>query len=303
MAKMVSLPDNEKRHFDIGEQALQKGNYASAAAHFEKAYEADQSYAIAQPLGASLNGLKQFHESLNVMLPHYQAFMQTDADVQLMLDAWLGTLNFVMARGMLRHFDAVRRATFDRQIDAAEALALSSHGEQIASLVRKISHLGGFSRQEQQDLFSQIGILPKAALVEAAVPNLADQTVPVAMRVSLLDLLTSISYNQPVRYQAYDRIETLVPNELPGMAEEKSGPAILTQLQAALGDDDQELGTALVQMARVQIAFLYPDIDRLIPDPAAFVQAYLDHHQGKSTVFDQLFAWQTAETAKLSEQA
>jgi hypothetical protein len=77
----------------------------------------------------------------------------------------------------------------------------------------------------------------------------------------------------------------------------------LTQLQAALGDDDQELGTALVQMARVQIAFLYPDIDRLIPDPAAFVQAYLDHHQGKSTVFDQLFAWQTAETAKLSEQA
>ena len=84
-----------------------------------------------------MNGLKQFHESLNVMLPHYQAFMQTDADVQLMLDAWLGTLNFVMARGMLRHFDAVRRATFDRQIDAAEALALSSHGEQIASLVRK----------------------------------------------------------------------------------------------------------------------------------------------------------------------
>ena len=81
MAKMVSLPDNEKRHFDIGEQALQKGNYASAAAHFEKAYEADQSYAIAQPLAASLNGLKQFHESLNVMLPHYQAFMQTDADV------------------------------------------------------------------------------------------------------------------------------------------------------------------------------------------------------------------------------
>ncbi|EPD08894.1 TPR repeat-containing protein like ysoA, partial [Lacticaseibacillus paracasei subsp. paracasei Lpp48] len=139
MAKMVSLPDNEKRHFDIGEQALQKGNYASAAAHFEKAYEADQSYAIAQPLAASLNGLKQFHESLNVMLPHYQAFMQTDADVQLMLDAWLGTLNFVMARGMLRHFDVVRRATFDRQIDAAEALALSSRGEQIASLVRKIS--------------------------------------------------------------------------------------------------------------------------------------------------------------------
>ncbi|ETW68353.1 hypothetical protein N577_007130 [Lacticaseibacillus rhamnosus 2166] len=54
-------------------------------------------------------------------------------------------------------------------------------------------------------------------------------------------------------------------------------------------------------MARVQIAFLYPDISRLIPDQAAFVQAYLDHHQGKTTPFDDLFAWQAAETAKLSE--
>ena len=63
----------------------------------------------------------------------------------------------------------------------------------------------------------------------------------------------------------------------------------------------QELGQALVQMARVQIAFLYPDISRLIPDQAAFVQAYLDHHQGGTTPFDDLFAWQAAETAKLSE--
>ena len=34
MAKMVSLPDNEKRHFDIGEQALQKGNYAFGSGSF-----------------------------------------------------------------------------------------------------------------------------------------------------------------------------------------------------------------------------------------------------------------------------
>ena len=85
------------------------------------------------------------------------------------------------------------------------------------------------------------------------------------------------------------------------MADEPTGPQILDRLQKALGDDDQELGQALVQMARVQIAFLYPDISRLIPDQAAFVQAYLDHHQGKTTPFDDLFAWQAAETAKLSE--
>ncbi|OAU87753.1 hypothetical protein PZ06_05730 [Lacticaseibacillus rhamnosus] len=50
-----------------------------------------------------------------------------------------------------------------------------------------------------------------------------------------------------------------------------------------------------------RLPFLYPDISRLIPDQAAFVQAYLDHHQGKTTPFDDLFAWQAAETAKLSE--
>ncbi|OAU87823.1 TPR repeat-containing protein like ysoA, partial [Lacticaseibacillus rhamnosus] len=65
--------------------------------------------------------------------------------------------------------------------------------------------------------------------------------------------------------------------------------------------DDQELGQALIQMARVRLPFYYPDISRLIPDQAAFVQAYLDHHQGKTTAFDDLFAWQAAETAKLSE--
>lgn len=37
MTNMVSLPDNEQRHLTIGKQALQKGNYASAAAHLEKA--------------------------------------------------------------------------------------------------------------------------------------------------------------------------------------------------------------------------------------------------------------------------
>ena len=101
MAKMVSLPDNEKRHFDIGEQALQKGNYASAAAHFEKAYEADQSYAIAQPLAASLNGLKQFHESLNVMLPHYQAFMQTCCAILMRCGVLLLTDKLTLPRHLL----------------------------------------------------------------------------------------------------------------------------------------------------------------------------------------------------------
>lgn len=301
MTNMVSLPDNEQRHLTIGKQALQKGNYASAAAHLEKAYEAKQTFAIAQPLAASLNGLKQFHESLNVMLAHYQSFMQTDGDVQLVLDAWLGTLNFVMARTMLRQLDPIRRQRFRQQIEAAEALALNERGEQIAELVRKVSHLGGFSRQEQQDLFNQVGLLPKAQLIKAAVPDLTDESIPVAMRVSLLDLLTNVGYDQPVQYQAYDRVETIIPSELPGMADEPTGPQILDRLQKALGDDDQELGQALVQMARVQIAFLYPDISRLIPDQAAFVQAYLDHHQGKTTPFDDLFAWQAAETAKLSE--
>ncbi|MDG3061650.1 hypothetical protein KTT66_02330 [Lacticaseibacillus casei] len=301
MAKMVSLPDNENRHFVIGEKALQKGNFASAAAHLEKAYEVEQNFATARPLAASLNGLKQYHESLNVILPHYKTFLETDADTQLALDAWLGTLNFVMARTMLRELEPERRQHFLKQIEKAEEVVLKQRGEQIADLVRKLSHLGGFSRQEQQDLFSQIGLLPKAKLIEAAVPDLTDLSVPVAMRVSLLDLLTNVGYDQPVQYQAYDRQETLIPSELPGMAEEKAGPQILARLQDALGDDDQELGKALVQMARVQVAFLYPDIERLIPDQAAFVQAYLDHHQGKATNFDKLFAWQAAETAKLSE--
>lgn len=301
MAKMVSLPDNENRHFVIGEKALQKGNFASAAAHLEKAYEVEQNFAIARPLAASLNGLKQYHESLNVILAHYKTFLETDADTQLALDAWLGTLSFVMARTMLRELEPERRQHFLKQIEKAEAVVLKQRGEQIADLVRKLSHLGGFSRQEQQDLFSQIGLLPKAQLIEAAVPDLTDLSVPVAMRVSLLDLLTNDGYDQPVQYQAYDRQETLIPSELPGMAEETAGPQILARLQEALGDDDQELGKALIQMARVQVAFLYPDIERLIPDQAAFVQAYLDHHQGKATGFDKLFAWQAAETAKLSE--
>ena len=171
MTNMVSLPDNEQRHLTIGKQALQKGNYASAAAHLEKAYEATQTFAIAQPLAASLNGLKQFHESLNVMLAHYQSFMQTDGDVQLVLDAWLGTLNFVMARTMLRQLDPIRRQRFRQQIEAAEALALNERGEQIAELVRKVSHLGGFPGRSSRICLIRWGYCQKHNLSKRRFPT------------------------------------------------------------------------------------------------------------------------------------
>lgn len=304
MGKIVPLPDNASRHVEIGKQALANQNYASAAAHLDKAFAEAPTYVVARLLVPALNALHQEQAALPYLSRFMADFVADPAGSAVVFDTLLALPDYRFAWAVLPHLPEAQQAAMKTRVIDAEVADRTAHGPAITELAKRLRHLGGFAPHEQEELINSLGRLPRRELIAAASGNLVDPDVHPAVRISLLDALTAIGATEPVTILGYTGEQTVVPNALPGVMNDPTIAEVLHEVAVAAGDNDPELARATGEVLKFELGYLYPVIGDVIGDPATFAQAYL--HKDAATVTPtqrDLFAWLSAQTAKLMEMA
>ncbi|WP_179395321.1 hypothetical protein [Lacticaseibacillus absianus] len=304
MGKIVAMPNNGNRHLTIGLQALEDANYASAAAHLEKAFKLTPVFEVALPLTQALNGLHQPHEAVPYISQFMEDYLAAPEARTLLFETLLALPDYRFAWAVLHHVEPAAQPALQAQIEAAEATDLAANGEVIASLSRALRHLGGFDPHQQEQMINDIGRLPRAQMIEAARANLNDPDVHPAIRISILDALTAVGDDTPVAVTGYAQTGTVVPSALPGVLNDPTLLQVLNQVQLQVGLDDPELMRATVEVLRFELGYLYPFIAQVIPDPAHFAASYLNKAGAGVTAAEKtLFNWLTTQTAQLMNMA
>lgn len=304
MSKVVSLPDNASRHVEIGKQAMADGNYASAAAHFDKAFETAPTFAVAELLVPALNALHQQSAAMPYLSRFMNEFVAAPNGPTVIFDTLLALPDFRFAWAVLPHVPAPVQPELKTRLVDAEVTDRQTHGAVITDLAKRLRHLGGFAPHDQEELVHQLGRLPRRELIDAASANLADADVHPAVRVSLLDALTAVGADRPVKVLGYAGTSEVTPSGLPGVMNDPAIGAVLQAVATAVGKDDPELSRATMEVLKFELGYLYPNVKTLTGDPTAFAAAYLNK-AGAGVTKDQrqLFDWLAAQTAKLMEMA
>ena len=304
MAKIVPLPNNASRHLTLGVSALQKKNYASAVAHLEKAYKETPVFEVARPLVKSYVGLKQPSLALPYVSQYMEDFLSGDSTTNVLFDVLLALPDYRFAWAVLHHVDGRKQPDLTKRVADAEQADMAVHGDEIDQLAKKLRHLGGFDAHTQETMISDLGRLPKASMIAAAMPNLTDPDVHPAIRVSLLDALTAVGADEPVKVLGYQTEGAVVPSKLPGVMNDKTLLAVLNQVQLQIGLTDPELMRATVETLRFELGYLYPFIDQAVTDPKHFAASYLNKEGAGVTAEETaLFNWLGVQTLKRSELA
>lgn len=304
MGKIVPLPNQHTRHFELGAQALAAGNYPSAVAHLDKAFKQTPVFEVAQPLVNALVSAHQAEDALPYLSEFMEDFLGTSADVSLLYDALLAIPDFRFAWAVLHHVPVAAQPPLATRIQKAEAVARANEGAQLAEVARQVRHLGGLTPHAQEQLVQTIGQLPKPEMIEAVRPNLTDPDVHPAIRVSLLDALTAVGDDDPTAVLGFETEGTVVPADLTGVWNDPTQLAVLDAIQRAIGLDDPELMRATVETLRFELGYLYPFTAQAIPDPTHFAHSYLAKSAGTVTPGERaVFDWLTAQTAKLADMA
>ncbi|MFD1392921.1 hypothetical protein ACFQ3L_04855 [Lacticaseibacillus jixianensis] len=304
MAKVVPLPNNGSRHLTLGVSALQNKNYASAVAHLEKAYKQTPVFDVARPLVKAYVGLKQAKLAVPYISQYMEDFLAGERTTTVLFDVLLALPDYRFAWAVLHHVEGPLHQTLMARVEAAEAQDDAANAQELDDLAKKLRHLGGYDAHTQEQMIADLGRLPKARMIAAAVPNLTDPDVHPAIRVSLLDALTAVGADKPVSVSGYQTAGQVVPSKLPGVMNDPTLLAVLNQIQLQIGLTDPELMRATVETLRFELGYLYPFIDQAVADPKHFAASYLDKEGASVTPGERaLFNWLGEQTAKLSEMA
>ncbi len=303
MGKVVAMPNNSNRHLSLGLAALKKQNFASAVPHLEKAFKQAPAFEIARPLVQALLGMQDAKAAVPYASQFMEDFLATPEDTALLYDTLLALPDYRFAWAVLHHVQG-DPAPIAARIEAAEQADLAANGAAIDALAKKLRHLGGFAPHEQEQAIADLGRLPRAVMIDAAQPNLTDPDVHPAIRISLLDALTAVGDDTPVKVAGYQTSGEIVPSTLPGVLNDQTLLQVLNHIQLEIGLNDPELMRATVEVLRFELGYLYPFVDRAIKDPKHFAQSYLNKSGATVTPEEHaLFNWLQAQTAELVNMA
>ncbi|MFD1428936.1 hypothetical protein [Lacticaseibacillus mingshuiensis] len=304
MGKIVPLPDNVDRHLSLGESALRNSNFAAAVPHLEKAYQRTPVFEVGRELVQAYNGLEQSASALPIVSEYMEDFLASAKDTELLYDTLLALPDYRFAWAMLAHVAVIQRPPLQQRIEDAEAADLAANQPALEKLAKELKHLGGFDAHKQEQVIKELGRLPRQLMIEAARPNLTDEDVHPAVRISLLDALTAVGDREPVTVLGYQTSGEVVPDDLPGVLNDPTLLAVLDQVQRQVGLGDPELMRATVQVLRFELGYLYPFIDQTITDPKQFAYDYLHKDSAPlSPAMQTLLAWLGEQTAKLADMA
>ncbi|MDR3190183.1 MAG: hypothetical protein LBT80_03135 [Lactobacillaceae bacterium] len=158
-------------------------------------------------------------------------------------------------------------------------------GETIQTIARHFWHLSDQDVATQQARIDEAEHLPLADYLKGAKFVLRDPFLHPIVRVTVLNRLRRLQVNEPIiMHWLRDTEITVNPSELVEFEEQPAFQAILQILNEHANNSDVAVNEAVLAGLRLTLLQTYPLVDKVVTDPASWVQATIAEVSGDTDI-------------------
>lgn len=253
--------------------AFQQEQWSQASAAFTTLYQARQTAELNRYLATSLYHDQQFLAAEQIAAENDRAYLIDQRWFTQRLTIALKNQQFIFARQWCHLPEAQVWAQAGlAQVVTAEDQARQTLGATQRVIAKQFYHLGDTDLAEQQRRIKRAQQLPLREFLRGVQYLLVDPFLHPLLRATLLEELSRLQLDQPVRLQWLDdQIYTVETAKLGPVAAGPAAQAALTYLTTQFAQTNPGLVANVRQTLNLQLMLLYPFADKVLTAPEAWI--------------------------------
>ncbi|MGP4116853.1 hypothetical protein [Levilactobacillus zymae] len=253
--------------------AFQQEQWSQASAAFTTLYQAHQTAELNRYLATSLYHDQQFLAAEQIAAENDRAYLIDQRWFTQRLTIALKNQQFIFARQWchLPEAQAWAQAGLARVVTAEDQARQTLSATQRV-IAKQFYHLGDTDLAEQQRRIKRAQQLPLREFLRGVQYLLVDPFLHPLLRATLLEELSRLQLDQPVRLQWLDdQIYTVETAKLGPVAAGPAAQAALTYLTTQFAQTNPGLVANVRQTLNLQLMLLYPFADKVLTAPEAWI--------------------------------
>ncbi len=257
--------------------------WSQAASLWEHVYQVEQTATTNYQLVTALVHDEQYGAASTYAAEFEREYLKTDVAADLYVQALLMSHQYIVARS----FIVARKTVPSWQAGATKRVVIAETGAEkklqttLTTTMRQFYHLSDQPVTAQAERIEAARHLTLAKYLTAAQFLLVDPFLHQLSRVEVLYQLRALGVDQAVPFVWLDGTQRrVVPATLPVMGTDRTSQTVRQTFQNNWGQHDASLNEGLAALLDLQLMYLYPEPERVINDPDAWVNIFVGMQTG-----------------------
>jgi hypothetical protein len=257
------------------QEALRREDWYTASNLLLEIYETTQTWEINHRLVTALYMDEQYQLAENYSFDFLEEYLATPEHFRLILQLALQNQQFIYARQLVEMVDEpVQQAEWREAIQKEETIAEQTMATTLKTVARQFYHMSDYGFNEQRQRYEAARRLPLDTFLTGARFLLVDPFTRPVIRASLLEDLQKLRIHEVIEYRWLDEeLYEVVPVDMPPLVLHPIFDQVMQHTQQLLGQEDPIALDMVGQELRLQLALAYPQLERVITDVKAWVEA------------------------------
>lgn len=276
---------NIQHLIQAGDRQYARQNFAQAVELYDKAYRLQSSHLNQVKLVQALHANQQNKSAATLISNYVTSYLKTYADTQLAVAVFLKLEDLIGAYQFVQNVtwhDDQQQQLLDQQIKQAAQAIATSHPQLLARLSQRVLTIVTSPLSQQLEVVTRLHQLDLPDYLEQAKILVLHPYLHPLIKAGVMDDLVKLRLTEVVPLSFYGEMKTVVPNELPIIANLQSLNALqqqLSSLQSQVGHNYEALSGEL----NLYAAMLYPFTDQIITDPSFWLKMIMAKFGYKNT--------------------
>lgn len=277
----------DKSAAQLGQEAMEAGDFIHALAYFQKAYQEKPSFHLNRRIVRMLMETGQYREGLEATEDWRENYLQSSKALPMYFQLLLQNQQFITAHKLLvgmkrtETLDESQQEVLKQQLETAE-----NYAEQFDSISRNqklaaFRQIAEYPVSQQFHLLKDLECLTLKEYERLAKQVLLNPQMNYFGRIRIVEELVQLKLKEEYAVLWFDEtIKKFQPNQLASPEENPTYLEVLHELEAQLENQNPSLLLELKEETRLHFALLYPFAEEYVSNPKTWAKAYiLDYTQ------------------------
>lgn len=288
------MTDKQNEQLNQAQQALKAGETEKALKKLATLNDEVDAYEVNLAYVKALTQAENYTQALVIANERRFEYQNSATGVELLINLELKNGNFINARLLVESLPEISKNRFQKNIHLSEHQALVSMPQTLRTRQQHFFHLGDGGFIKQQRNFNDAVQLPLDLYLQGSQFVLRDPFVKPIIKSSLVQVLVKLKINKEFKLLWLDNQEyPIIPAKFATIETHATVEHVYHVLQHKYENNDPITYHMRLQQFNLQVALLYPFINKAIIDPQKWVAIMGTPRQGgEAPIVQEMRNWQ-----------
>ena len=288
------MTDKQNEQLNQAQQALKAGETEKALKKLATLNDEVDAYEVNLAYVKSLTQAENYTQALVIANERRFEYQNSATGVELLINLELKNGNFINARLLVESLPEIPKNRFQKNIHLSEHQALVLMPQTLRTRQQHFFHLGDGGFIKQQRNFNDAVQLPLDLYLQGSQFVLRDPFVKPIIKSSLVQVLVKLKINKEFKLLWLDNHENpIIPAKFATIETHPTVEHVYHVLQHKYENNDPITYHMRLQQFNLQVALLYPFINKAIIDPQKWVAIMGTPRQGgEAPIVQEMRNWQ-----------